>query len=89
MGQGKSHFKVGARPLTAKHCNCIGCEAWQCTRIANRMGEDAAERFLALAVSTRMVCAEALATHDVVDIAAVEVPTTKTSGRGDMWVGTS
>jgi hypothetical protein len=84
MGQGKGRFKEGARPLTAKHCNCIGCEAWRCTRIATRIGEDVAERFLALAVSTRMVSAEAIATHAVVDIAAVEVPTTKTRGGGDM-----
>jgi hypothetical protein len=52
-------------------------------------GGDAAEGFLPVVMSTRAAPAQAIATHGVVDIAALVVTPTKRTGGGDMWVGAS
>jgi hypothetical protein len=54
---------------------------------ATRTGEDAAERFLPLDVTMRAACGEALVTHGVADIVALDGATTKASGGGDMQTG--
>jgi hypothetical protein len=40
-------------------------------------------------MSMRVAAAQAIETHGVVDIAALDVTPTKTSGGRDMWVGAS
>jgi hypothetical protein len=57
------------------------------TRITARTGGDAAECFLPVAMSTQAAPAEAIATQGVINIAALYVTPTKTSGGGDPWVG--
>jgi hypothetical protein len=38
---------------------------------------------------TRVALAQAIATHGMVDVAALQVATAKAGGGGDMWVGHS
>jgi hypothetical protein len=89
MGREKGHLNVGPHHLTANHCNAKGNATGLCTRITARVGGDAAESFLPVVVPMRAAPAQAMAAHGVVDIAALDVMTTKTSGGGDMWVGAS
>jgi hypothetical protein len=84
--RGKGYFNVGPRPPTARSCNASRCISGLCTRTAARTRRDAAESFFPVIVSTRAASAQAIATHGVVDINALDVTLTKTSGGGDMWV---
>jgi hypothetical protein len=61
----------------------------QCTRIAARSGRDAAESLLPVVVPTRAAPAHAIAAHGVVDVAALDVATTKANRGGDVRVGAS
>jgi hypothetical protein len=45
--------------------------------------------FLPVVVTTRVAPTQAIATHDEVNVAALDVTTTKTGVGGDMWVGAS
>jgi hypothetical protein len=87
MEQGKGHFNVGTRSLTAGRCNANKSVTGLRTRIATRVGGDASESFLPVVVPTRAAPAEAIATHGVVDVAALDVTTTKASGSGYMRIG--
>jgi hypothetical protein len=87
IGRGKGHLNVGARSLKADCCNANGSVAGLRTRIAARAGGYAAESFLPVVVPTRAAPSEAIATHGLVDVAALDVTTTKASGNGDMRIG--
>jgi hypothetical protein len=89
MGRGKGHLNVSTRSLTARRGNTNGSVARLCTHIAARAGRDAAEGFLPVVVPTRATAAEAIAAHGMVDVAALDVTATKTSGGGDVRVGAS
>jgi hypothetical protein len=77
------------RPLTASSCNANGSITGLRTRTIARTGGDAAESFLHVVMSTRAASAQTIATHGMVDVAALDVTPTKTSGGGDMRVGPS
>jgi hypothetical protein len=87
--KGKGHFNVGPRPLTANSCNANGSVTGLRTCTSAGMGGDAAESFLPEVMSTRAAPAQTIATHRVVDIAALNVTLTKTSGSRYMWAGAS
>jgi hypothetical protein len=53
------------------------------------VGGDAAESLLPVVVPTRAAPAQAIAAHGVVDVAALDVATTKASCGGDVRVGAS
>jgi hypothetical protein len=89
MGRGKGHLDVGTRPLPAKRSSSNGSVAGLSTRIAARAGGDAAESLLPVVVPTQAVPAQATAPLGVVDVAALDVTTTKASGGGDVRVGAS
>jgi hypothetical protein len=92
VGRGKGHCNVGSRLLTANSCNANGSVTGLRTRSTARTSggmELAAKSFLPVDMSTRAAPALAIATHGVVDIAALDVMPTKKSGGGDMWVGAS
>jgi hypothetical protein len=89
MGRGKGHLNVSTRPLTANRGNANGTVTGLRTRIAARAGGDAAESLLPVVVPTRATAAQAIAAHGVVDVAALDVTTTKASGGGDVRVGAS
>jgi hypothetical protein len=84
VGRGKGHFNVGPRPLTANNCIANGIVIELRTRTTAGTGGDAAESFLPVVMSTRTAPAQAIANHGVVDIAALDVTPTKTSGGRDM-----
>jgi hypothetical protein len=84
MGRGKGHLNVSTCPLTAERSSANGSITGLCTRIASRTGGDAAESLLPLVMPARAAAAEAIAAHGVVDIAALDVTTTKASSSGDM-----
>jgi hypothetical protein len=50
---------------------------------------DVAESFLPVVVPTQAAPTQAIATHGVVNVAALDVTTIKTCGGGDMWVDAS
>jgi hypothetical protein len=75
--------------LRTKGCNANRSVTGFRMRITARAGGDAAGSFLPVVVPTRAAPAQAIATHDVVHIAALEMTTTKTSGCGAMGVGAS
>jgi hypothetical protein len=89
MRQAKGHFTVGPRPLTANSCNANGSVTGLRTCTTAGTGRDAAESFLPVVMWTQAAPAQAIATHGVVHIAALDVTPTKTSGDRDMWVGSS
>jgi hypothetical protein len=89
MGRGKGHLNVGPRPLTAKRGSATGSVTDLCTRIAARAGRDAIESLLPVVVPTRAAPAQVIAAHGVVDVAALDVASTKASCGGDMRVGAS
>jgi hypothetical protein len=89
MGRGKGHLYFGTRPLPAKRSSTNGSVAGLSAGIAARAGGDAAESLLPVVVPTRAAPAQAIAAHGVVDIAALDVMTTKASGGGDVRVGAS
>jgi hypothetical protein len=53
------------------------------------VGGDTAESLLSVLVLTRAAAVEGIAAHGVVDVAALDVTTTKASGGGDVRVGAS
>jgi hypothetical protein len=87
MGRGKGHLNVSMRPLMAGRCNTNRSVTGLLSRAATRTGGDAAESFLPVVVPTQSAPAEAIATHGVVDVAALDVKTTKASGSGYMRIG--
>jgi hypothetical protein len=89
VGRGKGHVNVGPRPLAANSCNANRSVTGlrNCTTAGT--GGDAAESFLPVVKLTRAAPAQAIATHGVVDIAGLDVTSTKTSSGRDMWVGAS
>jgi hypothetical protein len=89
MGRGKGYLNVGTPRLTAGRCNANGSITGLHLRITTRAGGDAAQSFLPVVVPTGAAIAEEITTHGVVEIAALVVTTTKTSGGGDMRVGAS
>jgi hypothetical protein len=80
VGQWKGHLNVGPRPLTAYSCNANGSVTGFRMRNTARTGGDAAESFLPVVMSTQAAPAQAIATHAVVDIAALDVTVTKSKG---------
>jgi hypothetical protein len=89
MGRGKGHLNVSSCPLAANRGNANGSVIGFRTCIAARAGGDVAESLLPVVVPTRVAAAEAIAAHGVVDVAALDVTTTKASGGGDVRVGAS
>jgi hypothetical protein len=89
MGRGQVRLNVRTCPLTANCGNANGSATGFRTRIAARTSGDAAESLLPVVMPTRAAAAEAIATHGVVDAAALDVTTTKASGGGDVRVGAS
>jgi hypothetical protein len=89
MGRGKGHFNVSTCTLTANRGNANGSVTGFRSRIAACAGRNAGEGLLPVVMSTRAAAAEAIAAHGVVDVAALDVTTTKASGRGDVGVGAS
>jgi hypothetical protein len=87
--RGKGHLNVSTRPLTARRGNANGSVTGLRRRIAPRAGRDAAESLLPMVMPTRAAAAEAIAAHDVVEVAALDVTTTKASGGGDVRVAAS
>jgi hypothetical protein len=90
-GRGKGHLNASTSPLqlTPNRGNANGSVTGSRTCIAARAGGDAAESLRPVVVTMRAAAAEAIAAHGVVDVAALEVTTTKASGGGDVWVGAS
>jgi hypothetical protein len=86
MRREKGHLNVRPGPPTANRCNANGSVTGLRTRITARAIEDVAESFLPVVVPTRAAPALAIATHGVVDVAALDVTTTKTGGGADIWV---
>jgi hypothetical protein len=89
MGRGKDHFNAGLRPLTASSCNANGSITGLRALTTARTGRDTAESFLPVVVPTRAIPTQAIATHVVVYIAALDVTPTRTSDGGDMRVAAS
>jgi hypothetical protein len=91
VGRGEGHFNVGPRPLTANSCNANG----SVTGLRTRTTATRAERQLkdsfqwSCQREPRTASAQAIATHGVVNIAALDVPPKETSGGGDVRVGAS
>jgi hypothetical protein len=76
-GGGGSHFNVSQRPLMASSCNTNGSVTELCAHtIAGTFG-DAAEGFLPGVMCTQALPTQAIATHAVVDIAALYVTPTR------------
>jgi hypothetical protein len=72
--------------VTYKRGSASGSATGLCTRIAARSGRDAAESLLPGVVPTQAALAQAIAAHGVVDVAALDVATTKASCGGDVRV---
>jgi hypothetical protein len=76
---GDGSLDVGAHPLTASRCNANGSVAVRRTRIAAHAA--AAESFLPVVVPPRVAPTQAMVTHGVVDIAALDETTIKNKWR--------
>jgi hypothetical protein len=86
---GRERVTSMSRTLTANSCNANGSVRGLRTCTTAGTGGDAVKSFLPVVMSTRATCAQAVATHGVVDITALDVMPTKASGVRDMWVGAS
>jgi hypothetical protein len=86
MGRGNGHVNVSTRPLNAHRGNANGAVTGLRTRIAARTGGDAADSLLPVVVPMQAAAAEAIAAHGMVDVAALDVTTTKASGGEDVRV---
>jgi hypothetical protein len=86
MGWGKGHFNVSPRPLTASRGNTHRSVTGLITACKRR---DAAETFLPVGRATRAVPTQAIATHGLVDVAALDITNAIVGGDGDMWGGAS
>jgi hypothetical protein len=87
LERGKGHFNASPHTLTANSCIANGRVTGLRTCTTASTGRDAAESFLSVVTLTR--AAQAIATHGVVDITALDVTPTKANGGRDMWVGAS
>jgi hypothetical protein len=84
MWRGKGHLNGSTCPLTANRDNANGSVTELRLRITARASGDAAESLLPLIVPTGATASEAIAAHGLVDVAGLDVTTTKASGGGDV-----
>jgi hypothetical protein len=82
----RGDLNVGVSPLNACRCNTTGSVTGPSARIAARASRDAAEGFFPVIMPA---LAQAIATHRVVDVAALGMTTAKARGYGDTWHGAS
>jgi hypothetical protein len=88
VGQGNGHFSAGLCPPDGQQLQRQRQHNWvYCTHYSPH--GDVAESFLPVFMSTRAAATQAIATHGVVYIAALDVTPTKTSGGRDMRIGAS
>jgi hypothetical protein len=86
VGRGKGHINVGPSPLMANSCNAIRCVTVIRKRSTPCTGGDVAESYLSVVMLKRAAPTQAIVTHGVVYIAALDVtPTRKRVGGDKSW----